>query len=150
MRNGILKKVALLIDTAYKSGGNIQESIEIVNHFTQEFQSQQRKRKNELKPHIFVVYISFIIFIALGFILITQFFSMEQTTVSIQANLSRINTNFFNPDIDFANLFYRISIVEGFFSGLVVGEISSGTIKAGFIHAAILCIISFLAFNLLV
>ena len=143
------KKVALLIDVANKSGGNVQENIEIVTQFAQEFQSQQQKRKSELKPHLVVVYISFFIFIALGSIMITQFFNIDPVATELPTNLN-VDTNLFRPDLDFSGLFYRISIVEGFFSGLVAGKLSAGTIQAGFMHAAILCVISFITFNFLV
>ncbi len=135
------KKVALLIQEAHESGGDVQESLEIVNQYVQEYQNQETKRKSEMRPHIVVVYVSLAIFIFTAFMLITQFFSISFEGFGGSQGPETVG--------DYTKLLFYSSVVQSLFAGLIGGKISTGSIRPGFIHSTILCMISFLAFNLM-
>lgn len=138
------KKVMILIQEANERGGDVQESLDIVNQYVQEYQNQEKKRKTEMRPYIFIVYISFFAFIATAFIIITQFFKLTLTSFPTSAIKTNISFE------EYVNVFFYIAIVESIFAGLIGGKISSGTIRSGFIHSTILLTMSFIVFNFLI
>jgi len=147
----LAKRVAFFIQTAHKSGGEVQESIETINLHVQEFQNQERKRKMTMRPHIGVIYISFVVFLITAFFLMTQFFTASVGGLGLSGVDSAVG-GFQNPTASkeiIAPVFFYMAMVEGFFSGLAGGKISSGTVKTGLVHSAILCSLSLIVFSLI-
>jgi len=147
----LARYVASLIQIAYKSGGDVQESIETINIHVQELQSQEMKRKLEMRPQIGVIYLSFAIFIVTVYFLSTQFFSVSIGGLGLTSVGSTIG-GFRNPAASkevLMPIFFYMAMVEGVFSGLAGGKISTGSIKNGFIHSVILCLVGFIVFSII-
>jgi len=49
-------------------------------------------------------------------------------------------------DLDFSQAFMYLLLIQGFFSGLAIGLLAEGNIKAGVKHSFVLMLIAFLTF----
>ncbi|MEM3737189.1 MAG: type II secretion system F family protein [Candidatus Bathyarchaeia archaeon] len=150
-RTSLAKSVAFLIKTAYRSGGDVQESIETINLHIQELQSQERRRKVEMRPHIAIIYMTFAVFLVTVYFLITQFFGVSISGLETVRIGSAIG-GFRNPaDLkeSLRPIFFYMAMVEGVLSGLAGGKISTGSIRDGFIHSTILCSVTFIVFMMI-
>jgi len=145
----LASRVAFLIQAAYRGGGDVQVSLETINLHIQELQDQERKRRMEMRSYIGIIYISFLVFLVTVYFLTTQFFSVSIGGLGLTSVGSTIG-GFHNPaDTKEAltPIFFYMAMVEGVFSGFAGGKISTGSIRNGFTHATILCLLSFIVFS---
>ncbi len=140
------KQASLLILEAERAGGDLEKIFEASEKHTQEILNVEEERINSIKPYLYIVYISFFVFVAVIIVLFQAFFipfSQKSVNLGIGNNLGKINI----PLGPFTILFMYLVAVEGFFSGLVAGKMASGTIKHGLLHAAIMMITGYVAYK---
>jgi len=145
----LASRVAFLIQAAYRSGGDVQESLETINLHVQELQDQERRRRAEMTPYIGIIYMSFLVFLITVYFLITQFFSVSiggEGLTSIGSTLGGFRDPSASKEL-LIPIFFYMAMVEGMFSGLAGGKISTGSIRNGFLHSTILCLLSFIVFT---
>ncbi len=146
----LARRTAFMIQAASRTGGDIQESIETIARHIREIQKQERKRMMQMKPYIGVIYISFFVFLITAYFLSTQFFNVSLGIPGLAGmeSFGGFGAPIASKEI-ITPIFFYMTMVEGVFSGLAGGKMSTGSIKNGFLHSTILCTISFTVFSFL-
>lgn len=142
----LAKRTAVLLTEIHKVGGEIQEVLETVSKHINELQTIERERQSQIKPYVAIVYIAFFVFLLIDILLIRSFFwelaSLQETLQSAggffmggAVNLNQVET-----------ILFHLSLIEGFYGGLIAGKMGEGSIGAGLKHSVILMVAGFIAF----
>jgi len=149
------RRVMVLLNLAIEAGGNVVDTIDVIQKHVSEMQNLENERKGNMRPYIITIYISFAVFLAIAAILVFQFFGeieRLQTTLITGSN-SQVPGLFGGlADVNIKHLkelMLHMSIVEGIFGGLIAGKIGEGSYVAGIKHVVILIIISVLVFAMI-
>jgi archaeal flagellar protein FlaJ len=131
--------VSTIIDT-HRGGGNIAEIFESVGKSTEEVNKINKERSNTIYNQMLTGYVIFFVFI--GVLIIMQglipnlgIFSSAESEISSVGDAGSF----------FANTFRMLIVIQGFFSGLVIGKMSEGSMISGLKHSLILVLIGVLA-----
>jgi len=151
VRNSSISRSLTLIGQAERAGGDIGEILEAVAEAVNTSDKLKKERKASISTLVVQGYIIFLIFIVI--ILVMQFkiiplVSGIANTQSLQsvgigfiaggAAVENISQN------QIANAFLYLILSQSFFTGLVIGRLSEGNIKAGVKHSFALMFLSFL------
>jgi flagellar protein FlaJ len=146
------KRVTVLLEIAFKNGGNVSENLETIQKHVTELRNLEKERKSALQPYTYTIYIAYVVFIAITVILSSQFFTQIESvknmleesdmggTSNIFAALSGVKIN----DLD--SIMFNMSIIESIFGGLAAGKIGSGSYVSGIKHVIVMIIIAVIAF----
>ncbi|MCH7536069.1 MAG: type II secretion system F family protein [Bacteroidetes bacterium] len=142
-----VKRAVSLIREAERAGGQIDNILDSVANSIYQIQKLRKERKSAIYNLVVQGYIIFFIFI--GIMLIMQFKILPLT-----ANTANIGTiGDFDADPTeavsqnaeaLARPFLYLLLIQGIFTGLTIGKLSEGTIKAGIKHSFALTITAFL------
>jgi flagellar protein FlaJ len=136
----IQKTVSTILET-YKGGGDISQVLTSAADTIKEVNKIRKERFSAIYNQMLTGYAVFFMFVGVLIILksylVPSLFSLGTTVAGIE-------------DI---NSFYNITfqwliIIEGFFSGLVVGKMANGSLVAGVKHSLILTAVGYGAFYL--
>jgi flagellar protein FlaJ len=147
------KRVVVLLEIAFKNGGNVAENLETIQKYVTELRNLEKERKSALQPYTYTIYISFAVFIAISVILSSQFFtqieSVKQLLVTTHiTNSSNVFSALSGVDIDqIDSLLLNMAIIEAIFGGLAAGKIGSGSYVSGIKHVVVMIVIAVIAFN---
>ncbi|PSH01971.1 MAG: hypothetical protein BRC27_00215, partial [Nanohaloarchaea archaeon SW_10_44_10] len=147
----VIRRSVDTIIQAYSSGGNIQDVLESVGDNIRTIKKLKEKRESQLYGEMITGYVVFFIFIgilvALTEFLLPNLASAQQSLggggnfqviggggANLQENISLYN-----------DWFARLVYIQAFFSGLIIGKLSEGELKAGFKHMSILFAAGYLA-----
>ncbi len=140
VKTPLAKQATILILEAERSGGNLEEIFEAAQKHVQEILDIKREREGQIKPYVYIIYASFLIFILVIYILFATFFEQFGTQAIVLNNVEVIPI----PIHAFRNLFLYVLVVQGLFSGITAGKMGSGTVKIGLVHSTILMSIAFI------
>ena len=131
----LIKRTVSTIIEIHRSGGDIIEVFDSIGRSSLQVNKIKKERSATIYSQMLIGYVIFFIFVAVLIILqvllipnITSFSPIEETEVE--------SLNF-----AYSNLFLQLVLIEGFFSGLIIGKMSEGTMIAGLKHALILLLI---------
>lgn len=147
----LIKRSADTIIQAYSSGGNIQDVLESVGDNIRTIKKLKEKRESQLYGEMITGYIVFFIFIGI-LIALTEFLlpnlASAQQSLGGGGSFSVLGGSGSNlqQNISLYNdWFSRLVYIQAFFSGLIIGKLAEGELKAGFKHMAILFAAGYLA-----
>lgn len=135
-RIGVLaiKRVISLIIRASEVTDYIRDILVIAISDMEHYLKMQRERYTVSFAYIMIIYLSFAIFL----------YTAYQLNVSFISAFKNLNTN---VDISGNVLdMFHISIILGLFSGIMAGQLSSGSILSGFKHAILFLIAAVVLF----
>jgi flagellar protein FlaJ len=146
------KRVIVLLEIAFKNGGNVSENLETIQKYVTELRNLEKERKSALQPYTYTIYISFAVFIAISVILSSQFFTQIESVKQLLVTTHISNANVFSAlsGVDIAqidSLLLNMAIIEAIFGGLAAGKIGSGSYVSGIKHVVVMIIIAVIAFN---
>lgn len=146
----ILRSVDTIIQ-AYQSGGNIQDVLESVGDNIRTLRQLKEERESQLYGEMITGYIVFFIFIgilvALTSYLLPSLASAQQS-LGGSGGFSAFGGSGGNLQENitlYKSWFRRLVFIQALFSGLIIGKLSEGELKAGFKHMGILFAIGYLA-----
>ncbi|NIO44533.1 MAG: hypothetical protein GTN36_03200 [Candidatus Aenigmarchaeota archaeon] len=136
-----LRRTVLTIIDTHKGGGDIADIFDSVGKSIVEVNRINKERSSIVHNQMLTGYIIFFVFI--GVLIMMQIYLIP----SLQGISSpELGLSDFEELNRFYNDIFRILIVlQGFFSGLVIGKLSEGSIISGLKHSMILVIIGSLA-----
>lgn len=137
------RTVSTIIDT-HKGGGDIAEIFDSVGKSTEEMNRINEERSSAVYNQMLTGYVIFFVFI--GVLIMMQLYllpSMELFSYSESGSSSNAAGGFF------ADTFRILIIIQGFFSGLVIGKMSEGSLMSGLKHSIILVLIGSVALLLI-
>lgn len=149
------KRVVVLLEIAYKNGGNISDNLETIQKHVTELRNLEKERKSALQPYTYTIYIAYAVFIAIAVILSSQFFtqidSVKQllltSDVSKSSNVFSALAGVEIKELD--AILFNMAIIESIFGGLAAGKIGTGSYVSGIKHVIIMIIIAVVAFNVM-
>jgi len=143
--NRSISRVLTLIGQAERAGGDIGEILESVAGAVSMSDKLKKERKATISTLVVQGYIIFLVFIVI--ILVMQYKILP--LISGIADMRTLGTG--GSEIggeigseDISGSFLYLLIIQGFFSGLTIGKLSEGSLKAGIKHSFALVVASFL------
>ena len=148
------KRVVVLLEIAYKNGGNISENLETIQKYVTELRNLEKERKSALQPYTYTIYISYAVFIAIAVILSSQFFTQIDSVKQLLVTTHMTNSNVFSAlsGVEIKQLdaiLFNMAVIESIFGGLAAGKIGTGSYVSGIKHVVVMIIIAVIAFNVM-
>ena len=144
----IYRSVAL-INQASRAGGNVPDVLEVAAKDTYVLKMMEKDRVSEMIIYVVIIYMSFFVFLFVIGILSYSFIPvMAEASISASA-VGGGAVEFmgvFDPEM-FRRLFFHASLIQGFSSGLVAGQMGEGEVMAGLKHSVILSLIAWVSFT---
>lgn len=148
--SSLIKRSTDTIIQAYTSGGNIQDVLESVGDNIRSIKQLQEERQSQLYGEMITGYIVYFIFIGI-LIALTTFLlpNLAGATEAFGGGMDIIGGGgggSLQENIALYEVwFQRLVFIQALFSGLIVGKLAEGELKAGLKHSAILFAIGYLA-----
>jgi len=136
-----------LIAKASKAGGDISEVLRAAAKDTYEIVNLAQERTNNMIIYVIIVLVSFAVFLFVIAILVSTFLT---TMATAGASASAAGAKGFMGLIDlflYKRLFTHAALLQGFFSGLVAGQMGEGRLIAGLKYSAIMVILAWVTFR---
>ena len=127
----ISRAIAIIVE-AEVSGGAITDTLDSVARDARLIKEAEHERKTQLSQQSAIMYAIFFLFVA---IVISLLRLMIPLVTSEGFSLATEN-----PDVIlnfYRNLFFAMIVIQGIFSGLLAGQISTGSVAPGLKHSAI-------------
>ncbi|NOR84772.1 hypothetical protein GQ473_01515 [archaeon] len=158
----ITRAVRTIIE-AHRSGGNIADVIDAVGTSTVELEKIKRERTSRISSQMMQGYIIYFVF--LGVMIGIQKFLIPSFSGNTGAStgalvgavggdaditsmmLGSTSNTVINVE-DYEKIFSHLAVIQGFFSGVVIGKLAEGSVDAGLKHAIILVIIGYTVMTL--
>ena len=150
-----IRRVVTLITRASESSGDIKETLSIAAADAAATQSDRADRVLNMLLYTSIIYISFFVFLYIVYTLSTVFLPAvpgQAVAEPLQASATAAG-QFLSGGIDmgvFRLLFLHAVLIQGFISGLVTGMLSEGNLFAGLKHSAIMMLIGYVTFAVMI
>lgn len=138
----INKTVSTIVET-YSGGGDITQILDATGKTIKEINKIRKERFSAIYNQMITGYIIFFIFI--GVLIVMQKYlvpSLLAFTSPEAEMVNKDNTKFYS------NIFQWLILIEGFFSGLVIGKMAEGRVISGLKHSLFLIMAGYGAFLL--
>ena len=144
----IYRSIAL-INQASRAGGNVPDVLEVAAKDAYVLKMMEKDRASNMIIYVVISYMSFFVFL-----LVIGILSYSFIPVMAQAGISASTAGgqaekfmgVFDPEL-FRRLFFHASLIQGFSSGLVAGQMGEGEVIAGLKHSVILSLIAWVSFT---
>jgi archaeal flagellar protein FlaJ len=136
-----------LIAKASRAGGDVSEVLRAAAKDTFEVVNLKQERSNNMLIYVIIVLVSFAVFLFVIAILVSSFLTTMATAGAAAANSGAQG---FMGKIDifiYKRLFSHAAMLQGFFSGLVAGQMGEGRFIAGLKYSAIMLLIAWVTFR---
>ena len=148
MNTALIDRSVALITQASKAGGRVSQVLEAAARDSTEVKQLERERKGNMMVYLVIIYMSFFVFLFV-IAMLAKTFVPTMATAGQAATDAGAGAQFmgaFNPDL-FIRVMFHASLIQGFFSGLVAGQMGEGAISAGLKHSIILSLIAWVTFT---
>lgn len=142
------RRVATILVEASRSGGKILDVLDTSIQMFTSIDEYQEEKKAVVSPYVMMVYVSSLIFLYMGYIVITQFLQPLMSQNKNIPGVSQLVSQILPLGYYKAIIFWG-AILEGLIGGFVVGKITNSKAAAGLIHAALLIFITYIFYNVL-
>jgi flagellar protein FlaJ len=138
----VVKKAAVLILEAGKHGGDLSNIFDSTAKYVDNVNGWEDKRRMQTLPYVAIFYFSVAIFLFIIIIISNMIFlPISQMNESGIALINPILTS-----IEARRIFMHTALLESLFGGLIAGKINEDSFLGGLKHAAVLAVVSGLAF----
>lgn len=136
------KRMATILQEAYKSGGRMLEVLDTSIQMFTSIDEYREEKQSVVNPYVLLVYVSTLIFLFIGWVVITQFLlplAKTDPTIPGVGNLigKMLPLNYYKAIVFWA------AIMEGLIGGLVAGKITDSKVASGLIHSVLLIMITY-------
>jgi flagellar protein FlaJ len=141
-----------LIAKASRAGGDVSEVLRAAANDSFEFVNLETERRNNMLIYVIIVLISYLVFLFVIAVMTGTFLqTMAQAGEAVSQSGSGGTTFGAAIDMEFyRRLFLHASVIQGFFSGLVAGQMGEGRAIAGLKYSAVMVVIGWVAFRLFI
>jgi len=136
-----------LIAKASKAGGDISEVLRAAAKDTFEVVNLKQERSNNMIIYVVIVLVAFAVFLFVIAILVSSFLT---TMATAGATATASGAKGFGGIIDlflYKRLFSHAAMLQGFFSGLVAGQMGEGRFVGGLKYSALMLLIAWITFR---
>jgi flagellar protein FlaJ len=153
-----ISRVVALLTNAMNASGDVSEVMRIAASQSKSDRRLRRQRRQEMLTYVVVVYICFLVFLvivaALSTVLLPALpdgplIEESATTGAVPGPTSAIQGL---GDLDegaFRLVLFHTTLIQGFLSGFIAGQMSGGDVRDGAKHASILVLLSYAFFVVL-
>ena len=131
-----LRTVPMIIE-ASRSGGRVEKVFDPMGKFVQTTLLLEKERKTQTRPYIAIIYVALFVFLFTIVILFKTFFTNVEGVALFSLPTS--------SPADLKRIFLHLTLVQGFFSGLVAGKMGEGSVSAGLKHSLVMMLLGFVA-----
>lgn len=143
----IQRSVTSIIE-AEKAGGSLFKTLNSISKSVYALEDLKKERRSKSEGFLATSYVIFFILVGVLLILLKILNSFAAT-----ASLGQFSSGILNLGMNVENyvrIFQELIVIQGFFTGLAIGETTEGDIKAGIIHMGILSSVGFFLFTIIV
>lgn len=141
------KRMATILQEAYKSGGRMLEVLDTSIQMFTNLDEYKEEKQSTVSPYVLLVYASTLIFLFIGWIIIQQFIlPLTKTDPSIPGVGNLIGRML--PLNYYKAIVFWAAVMEGLIGGFVAGKITDSKIASGLIHSVLLILITYGFYNL--
>jgi flagellar protein FlaJ len=133
----LTQRTVPMIIEASRSGGRVEKVFDPMGKFIQTTILLEKERKTQTRPYIAIIYVALFVFLFTIVILFKTFFTGIDGIALFTMPTS-------TPS-ELKQIFLHLTLVQGFFSGLVAGKMGEGTISAGLKHSLIMMLLGYFA-----
>jgi flagellar protein FlaJ len=139
-----------LITKANESSGNIQEVLEVAARDVDTAYKLDRERFQNMIIYTVIILISFLVFLFVIVILERQFLSaMAEEAAGFNANSAGGGGGFSIEEVPiktYRMIFFHASVIQGFSSGLVAGQMGEDHVLSGLKYGIVMTLIAVAVF----
>lgn len=143
-----------LIAKASRAGGDASEVLRAAATDTYEVIKLRTERNNNMLIYVVIVLVSFLVFLFVIYVLVSTFLTTMATAGAAQSAAGGGSSSAqFIKNLDIAlysRIFSHAAMIQGFFSGLVAGQMGEGRATAGLKYSVIMLLIAWVAFRFFV
>jgi archaeal flagellar protein FlaJ len=150
VNNNSISRALTLIGQAERAGGDIGEILESVAGAVNMADKLKKERKASISTLVVQGYIIFLVFIVIILIMQFQIIPMVSGMGDIGGSLGFGGGGLGSgggaevEQEQISNAFLYLILVQGFFTGLIIGKLAEGNVKAGVKHSFALMVLSFM------
>lgn len=150
----LAQRVGVLLEISMNIGGDVVSTLELIQKHVTEMGNIEKERKQALAPYLYTIYISYMVFVTVTILLVSQFFveieTVQQQLIEISAE-SNIPLGMFGAILgvdvpQLTQIMFHMSLIEALFGGVAAGKIASGSFAAGIKHVIIMMIMAVVIF----
>ncbi len=145
VRTVSISRIVTLITKASETSGNIKETLRVAATDAALAENLRRQKFTVLFSYLVVVYISFAVFLLVLYVFATMFLPQIPEARSAVGILS-ISAH----KEEYTRLFMHATVIQGFFSGIIVGQMTGESVYDGLKHSVIMMGIAYLFFVLFI
>lgn len=143
VRTMSISRIVTLITKASESTGNIKETLRVAANEATLSDKLKKQKFTVLFSYLVVVYISFAVFLLVLYVFATMFLT-KIPEVSSTAGMGMLAIS--NQKAEYSLLFMHASVIQGFFSGIIVGQMMGESLYDGLKHSVIMMTIAYIFF----
>jgi len=139
-----------LIAKASTAGGDVSEVLRAAAVDSYEFVNLETERRNNMLIYVVIVLISFLVFLFVIAVMTGTFLDTMANAGAAVAETGGAGAGAFGASIDmdfYRRLFSHAAMIQGFFSGLVAGQMGEGRAVGGLKYSCIMLIIAWVSFR---
>lgn len=133
----LTQRTVPMIIEASRSGGRVEKVFDPMGKFIQTTILLEKERKTQTRPYIAIIYVALFVFLFTIVILFKTFFTNVEGVALFSVPTS--------SPADLKRIFLHLTLVQGFFSGLVAGKMGEGSVSAGLKHSLVMMLLGYVA-----
>lgn len=142
----ITRSVIIILEGT-RSHSNISSVLNVTKEDAVKRRKLKERRKTLIRPYILLVWIAFLIFVFTAYIFQVQFLGSIPSGAGVEGG--RFGFSMGQVEI-IRDIISHSSMIMGFISGIIAGELSQGTILAGLKHSMFMVIVAYTTFFVLI
>ena len=145
VENRSISRVLTLIGQAERAGGDIGEILENVAGAVSMSDRLKKERKSAISSLVVQGYIIFFVFMIIILVMQFKIIPMLSGIAEVSSlGISGIQAISSTGAEEISSSFLYLLIIQGFFTGLVIGKLAEGSVKSGIKHSFSLVLLSFM------
>ncbi len=136
----LMQRTIPLVIEASRSGGHVEKVFDPMGKFVQTTLLLEKERRTQTRPYIAIIYVAFFVFVFTIVLLFKSFFSTIE-------GLPTLGSAVMSPE-EMQRIFFHMTIIQAFFSGLASGKMGEGALGAGLKHSLILMVTGYIALRI--
>ncbi len=141
-----ISRIVTLITKASESTVNIKDTLRVAASDSDLSEKLTRQKFTVLFSYLIVVYISFFVFMLVLYVFATMFLSQIPSNTGSTGGMLQISAH----KDEYSLLFMHASVIQGFFSGIIAGQMMGESVNDGLKHSIIMMTIAYVFFMLYV
>lgn len=162
--NKMIKRAIATVIEAKESGGSLEEVLETITTSVVEIKKIKDKRRanvfSQVMQNYFIFFVFITVMIVIQNVLMPYVSNIGDAPGGVQGNgiPESVDIDLSSPTgfiismtswfLCMNGIFLMITLIQGFFAGIVIGKLSEGNIKYGFKHSFILMVLGFMIMSL--